>query len=152
MGFEASSCVQKENTRSPHARGILPEMKEKADVMSEQPTINIADLSKADVLAALFNAAEAPRRMGALQFDNGPYVMPKEWAAKLVDLGSAATPDYDGISIRAGLRSTSTIRTAVALRSTSRMTIRSIRGDLIVITAATVRRRRLSTSFVKPER
>ena len=72
-------------------------VEEKAGIMSEQPTINIADLSKADVLAALFNAAEAPRRMGALQFDNGPYVMTKEWAAKLVKLGSAATPDYGGI-------------------------------------------------------
>lgn len=67
--------------------------------MSDRPTVDIADLSKADVLAALFNAAEAPRRMGALQFQSGPYVMTKEWAAELIDLGNTATPDYGGINL-----------------------------------------------------
>lgn len=67
--------------------------------MSDRPSISIADLPKADVLAALFNAAEAPRRMGALQFQGGPYVMTKEWAAELIDLGNTATPDYGGISL-----------------------------------------------------
>lgn len=67
--------------------------------MSDQPTVYIADLSKADVLAALFNAAEAPHRMGALQFQSGPYVMTREWAKELTDLGNTATDDYLGISL-----------------------------------------------------
>ncbi len=77
----------------------MPELKEGMDSMSERPVVNIADLSKADVLAALFNAAMAPRYMGALQFQHGPYVMTKEWAAELTELGNTATPDYGGMSI-----------------------------------------------------
>lgn len=61
--------------------------------------VDITGLSKADVLAALFNAAEAPRFMGALQFQYGPYVMTKETAVKLTEFGNTATPDYGGFDM-----------------------------------------------------
>lgn len=60
--------------------------------------VDIMGLDKALVLAGLFNAAEAPGRMGALQFQKGPYVMTAEQAAKLVELGNTATPDYGGMA------------------------------------------------------
>lgn len=67
--------------------------------MSSSNMVNISDLNRADVLAALYNAAEAPRRMGALQVRNGPYVMSREWAEELIRIGSAGTWDYPGISM-----------------------------------------------------
>ena len=61
--------------------------------------VSISGLSKAKVLAALFNSAEAPRQMGALQFQSGPYVMTERWAEELIGLGHAGSPDYGGISL-----------------------------------------------------
>lgn len=60
--------------------------------------VDISDLNKADVLAALFNAADAPRRMGVLQASNGPVIMTEEWATRLINLGNEATPDYGGFN------------------------------------------------------
>lgn len=55
--------------------------------------VNIEGLSKADVLAALFNAS-APAGMGFLQAANGPQVMDSAYAQDLLDRGSDATGDY----------------------------------------------------------
>lgn len=55
--------------------------------------VNIEGLSKADVLAALFNAS-APAGMGFLQASNGPQVMDRAYAQELIDLGSDASGDY----------------------------------------------------------
>ena len=55
--------------------------------------VNIEGLSKADVLAALFNAS-APAGMGFLQAANGPQVMNSAYAQELLDLGSDASGDY----------------------------------------------------------
>lgn len=55
--------------------------------------VNIEGLSKADVLAALFNAS-APIGMGLMQASNGPQVMDRLYAQELLDLGSAASGDY----------------------------------------------------------
>lgn len=59
-------------------------------------TIDIRGLSRADVLAALFNAAEAPRLLGALHFRKGPYVMTREDADRFVALADAANSRYGG--------------------------------------------------------
>ena len=53
----------------------------------------IADLNKADVLAALFNATN-PGGMGFLQASNGPTVMDRAHAEKLLSGGQDATGDY----------------------------------------------------------
>lgn len=66
--------------------------------MSNQSTVNISDLSKAAVLAALFNASSAGG-MGFLQAGYGPNVMTEEYAQQLVEAGNTATPDYGGISM-----------------------------------------------------
>jgi hypothetical protein len=55
--------------------------------------VNIEGLSKADVLAALFNAS-APAGMGFLQAARGPQVMNSAYAQELLDLGSDASGDY----------------------------------------------------------
>lgn len=57
--------------------------------------VNITGLSKAEVLAALFNAS-APGGMGFLQAMHGPQVMSVEDAEELVGAGNTATPDYGG--------------------------------------------------------
>ena len=60
--------------------------------------VDITGLSKAEVLAALFNAS-APMGMGFLQAMNGPQVMDIEHAEGLVNAGNTATPDYGGYAL-----------------------------------------------------
>lgn len=55
--------------------------------------IDISDLSKAAVLAALYNAS-SPAGMGFLQAGNGPQVMDEQYAQELIDKGSDASGDY----------------------------------------------------------
>lgn len=71
--------------------GIPPKTRGKKTSMSTM--VNIEGLSKADVLAALFNAS-APAGMGFLQATNGPQVMDSTYAQELLDLGSDASGDY----------------------------------------------------------
>ena len=60
--------------------------------------VDITGLSKAEVLAALFNASAAGG-MGFLQAMHGPQVMDVEFAEKLVGAGNTATPDYNGLTL-----------------------------------------------------
>ncbi len=61
--------------------------------------VDTTGLSKAEVLAALFNAS-APVGMGFLQTEDAPQVMGVEDAQHLIDGGNASTPDYGGIPRR----------------------------------------------------
>lgn len=54
--------------------------------------IDIYGLSAASVIAALFNAANAPRRAGVIQLASGPLVMDEAWAEKLIKEGRAFSP------------------------------------------------------------
>lgn len=56
-------------------------------------TVNIEDLNKADVLAALYNASK-PMGMGFLQAGGAPLNMDRTYAQNLLDLGSDASGDY----------------------------------------------------------
>lgn len=60
--------------------------------------VDISDLSKASVLAVLFNAS-APAGMGFLQAANVPNVMTVEYAEELITHGNGITPDYGGFQI-----------------------------------------------------
>lgn len=59
--------------------------------------VDITGLSKAQVLAALFNASAAGG-MGFLQAGRGPQVMDVEHARQLIEAGNTATPDYGGFA------------------------------------------------------
>jgi hypothetical protein len=61
--------------------------------MNDRPVVDFTGLSKAEVLAALFNAS-APGGMGFLQAGNGPQVMSVDDAQRLIDEGYSATSDY----------------------------------------------------------
>lgn len=58
--------------------------------------VNIEGLSKAAVLAALYNASY-PFGMGALQAKNGPEIMSEEYAQELIESGEAAP--YTGMKL-----------------------------------------------------
>lgn len=66
--------------------------------MTNITAVDISGLSKAEVLAALFNAT-SPAGMGFLQAANGPQVMDVAYAERLIDAGNTATPDYGGINM-----------------------------------------------------
>lgn len=57
--------------------------------MDRTSVVNTSGLNDAKVLAALYNAAKPPRRMGALQYGSGPKVMDEAWAQSLIDSGKA---------------------------------------------------------------
>lgn len=89
-------CVQ-ENTRSRYGLHFVKD-EERNEFVTNQEMVDITGLSKAEVLAALFNAS-APAGMGFLQAGNGPRVMTVEYAQDLVALGNEATPDYGGANL-----------------------------------------------------
>lgn len=84
-------CVQ--NT---HSLSVLDGKQQKGSTMTDQ--VNYSGLSKAEVLAALFNAS-APGGMGFLQAAYGPTEMTVEDAEQLIGIGNTATPDMGGVQI-----------------------------------------------------
>ncbi len=61
--------------------------------MTTPNLVDISGLSKAEVLAALFNAS-SPGGMGFLQAGNGPQVMTVEYAEQLIQNGGSPDPGY----------------------------------------------------------
>lgn len=63
---------------------VRPSQQEGTVAMTNTTAVDISDLSKAEVLAALFNAS-SPAGMGFLQAANGPKVMDITHAQRLID-------------------------------------------------------------------
>ncbi len=64
--------------------------------MTKRQMVDISGLSKAVVLAALFNASRPTGPYGDARAKEGPRVMSVSHAQTLIDGGNVATPDYHG--------------------------------------------------------